>query len=241
MLGRTHILMAALATDLVVGAADPRITLAHRAFCTAIGGGAGGLNDIDAVKSRVSRSVGFVTEGLAHVARKVSGGHREGTHTWLGEAVFGSLAAVPVALIHDRWAQWMLGALLTILFATLLELRIRVLRAVIVSSVAALAVVWFRYDLHSIAWAILIGTIVHGAGDACTEHGLQPFKPFSDAKVWLLPEGHRIRTGSKFEQKRLAPVVVMGLAITFAWNTGLLHAVAPAYHYATALAHGARS
>jgi membrane-bound metal-dependent hydrolase YbcI (DUF457 family) len=223
MLAKNHATMAGLTTALAIDVIDPRITLAHRLFVVVIGAGAGVLNDIDQPGSRVARSLGWVTGILAHVIRRLAGGHREGTHCFAGEALFASVAGVSVALIHDRAAQWTLGVLLAILFACVLEmLGVRILRADILAGVAAFAVVWFRYDLEPVGWAVLLGTITHAAGDSMTKAGTQPFLPFSHLKVWLLPRGLRLTTGKRAERYAVAPAMTLGLVVLLAYDTGLL-------------------
>ena len=60
------------------------------------------LADIDEPGSTISREGGFATRGLAHVARRVSGGHRKGSHSLIGLAVF-TLAAWVAVLCDGSW------------------------------------------------------------------------------------------------------------------------------------------
>ncbi len=58
--------------------------------------------DIDQCGSTSARSLGFVTEALAWVIRKVSGGHRHGTHSLVGVGTFTAVAWL-ACLFRDTW------------------------------------------------------------------------------------------------------------------------------------------
>ena len=86
MLGRDHALSGAV----VFAALAPslHVTAAHLAAGVVLAAGAGVLPDIDHPDSTISRSFGFLTEWFAWVVDRLSGGHRHGTHSILGIAVF---------------------------------------------------------------------------------------------------------------------------------------------------------
>src|SRR6201996_3065979 len=86
MLGRDHALSGAV----VFAALAPplHVSLAHLAAGVVLSAGAGVLPDIDHPDSTISRSFGFLTEWFAWVVDRLSGGHRHGTHSLLGIAVF---------------------------------------------------------------------------------------------------------------------------------------------------------
>jgi hypothetical protein len=86
MMGRDHALsgafvFAALATTL-------HVNDAHLAAGVALCAGAGVLPDIDHQDTSVSSSFGFLTEGFSRLVAFLSGGHRHGTHSIFGIAVF---------------------------------------------------------------------------------------------------------------------------------------------------------
>src|SRR5215469_2069125 len=91
MLGRDHALSGAL----VFAALGPslHVTGAHLITAVAITTGAGVLPDIDHPDSTISRCFGFLTEAFAWLVDRLSGGHRHGTHSLLGIAVFTAGAA----------------------------------------------------------------------------------------------------------------------------------------------------
>ncbi|WP_424563184.1 metal-dependent hydrolase, partial [Trebonia sp.] len=53
------------------------------------------MPDIDHPDSTISREFGFLTQAFAWLVDRLSGGHRHGTHSFVGIAVFsaGALAA----------------------------------------------------------------------------------------------------------------------------------------------------
>src|SRR3984957_3885242 len=90
MLGRDHALSGAV----VFAALAPslHVTVAHLAAGVVLTAGAGVLPDIDHPDSTISRSFGFLTEWFAWLVDRVSGGHRHGTHSLVGIAVFTATA-----------------------------------------------------------------------------------------------------------------------------------------------------
>jgi membrane-bound metal-dependent hydrolase YbcI (DUF457 family) len=163
--------------------------------------------DIDEPGSVIARSYGALTEALAFVVHKVSGGHREGMHELPGEALTAGLAGLCAVLIHDRLAQWVLGVILAILAASALEvLHIHRHLAELAGIAAAAAVVASRYELRLIAWAILTGMVVHVAGDSLTKAGTTPFRPLWRKKLHLLPRRLCITTGSRVERRLYRPL-----------------------------------
>jgi membrane-bound metal-dependent hydrolase YbcI (DUF457 family) len=112
MMGKAHMASGAAAFA-VVGTGTASVTgLSFGQLITgmALCAGAAVLPDIDHPGSGVSRTFGPVTRGFAWVVEKVSGGHRNGTHSFLGTAVFTVLAFGATAL-HTRNAHLMLPGL----------------------------------------------------------------------------------------------------------------------------------
>src|ERR1700731_4692822 len=86
MMGRDHALSGAL---VFAGLAPAlHVTDAHLAAGIALCAGAGVLPDIDHQDTSVSSSFGFLTEGFSRLVALLSGGHRHGTHSIFGIAVF---------------------------------------------------------------------------------------------------------------------------------------------------------
>jgi len=86
MLARDHALSGALvftAVAPVLHVSGPAL-LAGAVFTA----GAATAPDIDEHGSTISRTLGFFTETVSWLVHKISGGHRKGTHSILGVAVF---------------------------------------------------------------------------------------------------------------------------------------------------------
>jgi membrane-bound metal-dependent hydrolase YbcI (DUF457 family) len=199
---------------------------------TAIAIGAGVLPDLDTVGSSVARSFGFASEALAVVVRKISGGHREGTHTGVGDAICALIAVAAIALegVHFHVhlgpfaRELSVGRVILALYvALLLSAGAKALRfghdhsREVLAFAAGVAIAWSGWDARGIPWAILLGTAVHAAGDGLTIHGVPYLEPFSSHEFHLLPEGMRISTGHFVERVILAPAMLLALAF-LAWH-----------------------
>jgi membrane-bound metal-dependent hydrolase YbcI (DUF457 family) len=95
MMGRAHALSGACIYSLAATTTHP--TPAQYALGMTITAGAAVLPDIDHPNSGISQTFGPATRGFAWMVAKVSGGHRNGTHSNLGAGIitmlaFGSLA-----------------------------------------------------------------------------------------------------------------------------------------------------
>lgn len=225
-------------------------TLPILATGTALCIGAGVLDDLDQRGSCVARSFGWVTEGLASVVHRISGGHREGTHEAAGNLICAGIAVVAIAL--EGWhplrlhldgyvwrpsaGRWLLGAYLALLFAAGMKAlagikflrRVPVIRVIrrdhhreALAIIAAAAMVFFSWDTGGIAWAILLGTVVHCAGDSLTEHGDPWLAPFTRHRFHLLPKPLQFTTGTWPETVVIFPALVLALGVL------AFHAAAP--------------
>jgi membrane-bound metal-dependent hydrolase YbcI (DUF457 family) len=220
MLGRSHALSAGVAYA-ALGTYVWHPTLPYLATGTAVAIGAGVLSDSDTRGSCVARSFGWASEALAWVVGKISGGHREYTHTGIGDVICALLATGAIALEGTRFhvhlgpvtrelsvGRVILAVYLALLFgAGMKALRVirRDHRREFVAVAAAVAMAWSGWDSGGIAWAILVGTACHAAGDALTIHGVPWLLPFSKHEFHLLPEGLRISTGHVVERAIIAP------------------------------------
>jgi membrane-bound metal-dependent hydrolase YbcI (DUF457 family) len=235
VLGRTHGLSAG-ATYAAAAEFIWHPTLPYLAVNTAIAIGAGVLPDLDTVGSTVARSFGWISECMAYCVRGISGGHREGTHTGVGDVVCALIAVAAILMegirLHLHLGPFsrelsagriILAAYLALLFsagAMALRFRRNHLREVLAIG-AAVAMAWSGFDARGIAWAILVGTAVHAGGDALTKHGVPWLEPFSSHEFHLLPEPMRISTGHIVERAVIAPAMVLALAF-LAWHAVLV-------------------
>ena len=91
---------------------------------------------------------------------------------------------------------------------------------------AAAVMVFFSWDTGGIAWAILLGTIVHCAGDSLTEHGDPWLAPFTRHRFHLLPKPLQFTTGTWPETVVIFPALVLAFVVLAA--RGVTMAVDPA-------------
>src|ERR1700761_8435101 len=102
MLGRDHALSGAAAFA-VLGPLAAHLTAAQLLTRTALTTGAALLPDLDEPHSTIAREAGFLGRGFARAVRFAAGGHRKGTHSLLGAALFTLSAWAAVALVSHRF------------------------------------------------------------------------------------------------------------------------------------------
>lgn len=211
MLGRTHALSGAVA-----GAAAA-LALAHLrpagiAVASVLTAGAAVLPDIDHPDATIARSFGLLTRAFAWVVEHLSGGHRHGTHSLAGIAVFTAGAWAAVSYRQTLPGRIALGLFLTLVLASALRaLRIGGHAADLLAVAGAAGVIWSGSGIASLAWAVALGTAMHIAGDMLTDQGVPLLWPLSRAHVRLLPEPFAFTTGTRPERWLVAPLLLVAL------------------------------
>jgi membrane-bound metal-dependent hydrolase YbcI (DUF457 family) len=211
MLGHSHALSGAVtgaATGIFLHMSEPR-TIALAGFTA----GMALLPDLDKCGSSPARCLGFLSEAVATVVAKVSGGHRHATHSILGIAVFTALAWVACHFRGDVAGKAGLALLMTLTVAGALE-ALRIARShvadVIGIGVAAFEI-WLGYGLALIPLAVLIGCATHIAGDMLTDSGCMLGYPASRFRFHLLPEPLAFTTGTRPELLFVDPLLTVAL------------------------------
>jgi membrane-bound metal-dependent hydrolase YbcI (DUF457 family) len=192
--------------------------------------GAALVPDLDEPGSTLSREGGLATVALAHLVRKVSGGHRKLSHSFLGTVIFtaASWGAVQAAgHLHGHWphlaALTFLWAFVECLLAAALHaLRLARCHADLLAAVVATVALWQHWGLHAIPPCIALGCAAHLAGDMATLHGCPLLYPFSKRNWHLLPCGIRISTGKMAEHWIVAPLLLAALVFLLWWDAGPL-------------------
>ena len=92
MMGRDHALSGALAFAALAVPLHMRTEVLAAGM--ALTAGAAVLPDIDHPDASIAQTFGWVTKGFAWAVEHVSGGHRHGTHSLAGAAVFTAAASV---------------------------------------------------------------------------------------------------------------------------------------------------
>lgn len=242
MLGRDHALSGAL----VLAALAPVLHLPADMLPAAVvlGAGAGVLPDIDHPDSTISRSFGFLTEAFSWLVHKLSGGHRHGTHSIVGIAVFttGAYAAgvlqaahAPHGLIidHKTFTWDMVPALLymSLLYSSALRaLHIGGHHGDLIGIASALATIATAADLatfHVWHWSVPLlaictglGCAAHIAGDELTHGGCPVLWPVSEHEFHLLPRPLQITTAKLCETWVIFPILVVALTAAVWHATG---------------------
>ena len=232
MLGHSHALSGAvtgMATGIFLHLPVPQI--AALAGFTA---GMALLPDLDKCGSSPARCLGFLSEAIAWVAGRISGGHRHATHSVLGVAVFTGLAWACCQFRHDWAGKAGLALLITVSAAAALE-ALHIARghaADLIAIGVAAGAVWSGYGLRLIPLAVLIGCSAHIAGDMLTDSGCMLGFPLSRRRFHLLPEPMAFTTGTRPELLIVDPilsgtlVVLAALAADPAFVTAQWHSLA---------------
>lgn len=108
MMGPAHALSGACAFSLA--ALPAHLPAQQYAIGIVVCAGAAVLPDIDHPGSGVSHTFWHLTRGFSWVVRKVSGGHRNGTHSFLGAAVFSALVFIATGLHTGQQMTIRIGA-----------------------------------------------------------------------------------------------------------------------------------
>jgi membrane-bound metal-dependent hydrolase YbcI (DUF457 family) len=182
------------------------------------------LPDLDTRHSCAARSLGFFSAGFAFLVGKVSGGHRHGTHSILGVAVFTALAWAACVFRHAEHGRirFVLAVFLALAFAAgLRALRIGGHWADLLAIAGAVFIAWHGWSLALIPLACALGCAAHLAGDSLTVEGIPLFWPFTLRHFRLLPPPLAFVTGTWRENVIVAPALLLALA-ALAWHAAAL-------------------
>jgi membrane-bound metal-dependent hydrolase YbcI (DUF457 family) len=177
------------------------------------------LPDLDKCGSSPSRSLGLVSEAVAWIFGRISGGHRHATHSALGIAVFTGLAWLSCHYRYDWEGKAGLALLMTLSVSAGLE-ALRIARshaADLIGIAVASWEVWFGYGLRLIPLAVLIGCCTHIVGDMLTDSGCMLAFPVFRHRFHLLPEPLAFTTGTLPEILIVDPILSGALLALAAW------------------------
>ncbi len=234
MLGHDHALSGALAFAVVAPLLP--VTGTHLAVAAALTAGTGILPDLDEPGSTIARTFGFLTGAFAWIVHTISGGHRKGTHSFLGVAIM-TVAAYFAGQWQDSahvttghmqlwWHLVPAGLLLALLFsAGLRALYIGGHHADLFGIGLAALVIWQGWDLEKVtpwhvsvlAVCVCLGMLAHIAGDMLTHDGCPLLYPVTRYDFGLLPEPIRITTNKLAERWVISPLLLAALAY-FIWR-----------------------
>jgi hypothetical protein len=224
-LGHTHAISGAV-TGLAAGVVlhqgtDGLLALSSFGACFAT------LPDLDSTGACAARSLGFVSEGFACAIEHVSGGHRHGTHSAVGVAVF-TLDTWLACQHAEHTSDWVSRLPLILLLALALAAGLRALRvhshlADVAAIGAAAAIAVHGWEIQLIPLACALGCATHLAGDMLTVEGIPIAWPLLRGHVGL-PRPVGFTTGTWRETWVLAPTLLITLG-WLAWIASGIHAV----------------
>ena len=238
MLGRTHatsaVVLALAGVPFLNHVALPWLHLAPitgwavPVLAVSAAGGAM-LPDLDHRDATIAHSLGAVTRGLAVGGGAVSGGHRHGTHSLLGVAVF-TVAAWGLA----RAGGWPLGIWLGFLFAiALTALQIPLVRNVWIHTLLCLSIgagfvlLATQITLPALAtvMGVSIGAVAHLLGDMLTIEGCPLLWPFTKTRFHVLS----LTTGHFTERVIVGPLLGVVAVVQTLALAGLLPVLTGAF------------
>ena len=227
MLARDHALSGALTFAAV--APVLHVTGAGLLAGAVFTAGAATLPDIDEPGSTISRTLGFFTMAVSWIVHKISGGHRKGTHSVLGVAVFTLAAWIAVDHARGLPGKIILGVILGVLLAAgVRALRIGGHHADVIGLAGAAAAVYWHAGLSLVPLCIALGAATHIAGDELTHDGCPLAWPVSGHEFHLLPHRLQITTGRFAEHWIVSTLLLAGLGWLL-WRdtgmTGIMHQV----------------
>lgn len=169
------------------------------------------LPDFDHPSSTVAYTFGWPTRKLASLVARASGGHRHGTHSFLGAALAG-LAAWATVAAGDAlgfgplaWAPLVLAFGLGLRGLGWTRSGTRASASAFVGcAVAAWAVALLGARFEWIPWAYAIGALAHIAGDLFTPQGVPLLWPYPTRLTVPL-----VDTNSLLERYVVVPVLVL--------------------------------
>lgn len=224
MLGHSHALTGA-AAGAAAGLYLTHPGIAGTVVLAGLTAGFATLPDLDSCGGCAARSLGPLSEAFAWCVRKISGGHRHGTHSLAGVAVFTGLS----------WLAWAFRATLpgkvalALIVALAIAAGLRALRlgghfADALAALAAGALAWSGWPLAMVPLACALGCSVHLLGDSLTTEGIPAWLPLSHAHAWLSPRPLRFETGHVAERWLVSPALLVLLGF-LAWHAFTLSVV----------------
>lgn len=224
-MGGTHALSgvaAALAATPLIEAAYRPLTLPELALAAVLGAGAAMVPDLDHPHATFARTYGPLTRVLSWVVSRVSGGHRNGTHSLLGVLVFTAGAwAATLSPVAAGVVVWLLAGVAARAFgvsAPVHPVLTETVNAIMVAAATVALVAFAPHLLWVLPWCVAAGTLAHIIGDCVTGTGCPLAWPLSQYMVGV----PLVDTGGKRETYLVVPALALGVLVLGADATGLV-------------------
>lgn len=185
MMGRTHALTGvagAIGVTYLVPISVPG-AIAGTLICA----GAALVPDIDHKDATITKTFGPVTKIISVGVRKISGGHRFGTHSLVGIAGIGALAHYGVQHRYTVLGASVLCFLICLAVGGAVRLlRIPGLLDDLIPIPITIAIVTLTHiSLDLVPFALMLGCLIHVLGDVATRSGCPVWWPFSMKRIKL--------------------------------------------------------
>ncbi|OLT36712.1 metal-dependent hydrolase [Actinomadura sp. CNU-125] len=219
-MGRTHALSGALAWLAVVpvigreewiGDYAVSLSVEQVAAGAVVCAGAALLPDIDHHNGRIANTFGPITKDMCKWIGKISGGHRQATHSLL--FAIGMGIAMDLLATHFVYVWW--ACLFMIVGLGLrgigLDFEGKEPQSALADCALAAIAVWLMHDLDMsfVGFAVGLGCFAHVVGDCLTPRGCPVLWPVPwRTAVPVIP-----RTDGKVERWVVMPVLSVGIAI----------------------------
>lgn len=219
MLGRTHassgvvLALAAVPALTSLGVVGNAWTVP---LLVAAAAGGAMCPDLDHPRATVARSVGPVTGLLSRFVDQLSGGHRHGTHSLLGAAIFTGITGLLMEIGGLAAGLWC-GFLFAVGFAALqlgFSKRSMLVHTIVSLAVGVLLVRLATADallvpLDLVTWGFGIGYVSHLLTDALTKEGVPLLYPLVKTRFRVAD----ITTGQFFERSVLSPLLMVAAVV----------------------------
>jgi membrane-bound metal-dependent hydrolase YbcI (DUF457 family) len=213
MMGKTHALTG-LAGGML-GAYLAHVGIGEGIAGVALCAGAAILPDIDHPRSTVSNVYGPLTRGFCWIMTKLTGGHRRGTHSLPGIFALGVVAQGGVTYRETIPGMVALSLIMILCLAG----GIRLLKIsgwiddVLPIPVVIGVVCFTTVPLTWVPIAVMLGCVIHVAGDMVTKTGCPLLWPFSQTNTKL----GLFKTNGITERYVVTPLTIAVIIGMFVW------------------------
>jgi membrane-bound metal-dependent hydrolase YbcI (DUF457 family) len=187
MLAKTHMLVGATSFIAATQIVDTPTTPVQLALGMFVAAGAAILPDLDTPGATAARSLGPITQIFSLMIKGLAGGHRRGTHSILGFALFALLIFSVCRIAGDNTLVRVLLCCIPIgIMSRTITSHVKGWMSVVVMIGASYLV--YQETNTSYTWiivALLVGYASHIVADSMTKDRIMLFYPFSKKKLGL--------------------------------------------------------
>lgn len=213
MMGKTHALTGLFGG--LLGAYMARVGIGEGAAGVMLCAGAAILPDIDHPRSTISNAYGPLTRSFCWIMSKLTGGHRRGTHSLPGIAVLGLVAQGGVTYRHTIPGMVALSVIMILCLAG----AVRLLKIpgwiddLLPIPIVVGVVCFTSLPLDLVPVSVMLGCVIHVAGDMVTKTGCPLLWPFSQTNTKL----GLFKTNGVTERYVVTPLTIVATIGLLVW------------------------